>query len=746
MGAANVKGEARTLHETAACKVQYNKEEGPFWNSATDALAKIQFAEEGAASKATCPTTTIPEVFKMAVKNHPDKTALRVERGLPPVEGKVVPPGLPLDQWKSWTFQEYYDESANIAKSMLHSGCSQHSTAAIFGFNSPEWFMSEMGAIMAGCKAAGIYPTDTPDQIQFKMRHSSSEIVFLEDAGKLDKIKGIAKDLPDLKVVVTWGEGLTPPASIPGAKGDIPCYDWAAFLALTTDGPADALTARQAEIKPGHCCALIYTSGTTGEPKAVMISHDCLAFEAYSACGLLAELYQETQEERVISYLPLSHVAGMLVDIINPLVLTAIGPSWTSVSFARPYDLKLGAIGDRLRAVRPTMFLGVPRVWEKIAEKMQAVGASITGFKKTLSTWAKGLGKEHAKECQLGKSGAKPWGYSLASGLIHKKAKAALGLEGCKFAFTGAAPITTETLEYFGQLGIQINEVYGMSENCGAATFSTDDCHVWGSCGWALPGTEVKILSVGESINDTAEVAPAKDIFNATEEEQGELCFRGRHIMMGYLANPDLGEEHVEAIKKKNAGAIDDNGWLHSGDKGAMDARGMFKITGRYKELIIGSGGENIAPVPIEDNIKKLSPAISNVMMVGDKRKFNVALVTLKAFGTGELSGGNELEGPALKISDGITTISGACKDETFIKHVTDTIIATNNDGAVTTINAAKIQKFTILPADFSVTDGDLTATLKTKRSVIEAKYASTIEKMYASKDTFVECDCPYQE
>lgn len=177
-----------------------------------------------------------------------------------------------------------------------------------------------------------------------------------------------------------------------------------------------------------------------------------------------------------------------------------------------------------------------------------------------------------------------------------------------------------------------------------------------------------------------------------------------------------------------------------------MDARGMFKITGRYKELIIGSGGENIAPVPIEDNIKKLSPAISNVMMVGDKRKFNVALVTLKAFGTGELSGGNELEGPALKISDGITTISGACKDETFIKHVTDTIIATNNDGAVTTINAAKIQKFSILPADFSVTDGDLTATLKTKRSVIEAKYASTIEKMYASKDTFVECDCPYQE
>jgi len=388
----------------------------------------------------------------------------------------------------------------------------------------------------------------------------------------------------------------------------------------------------------------------------------------------------------------------------------------------------------------------VPRVWEKIAEKMQAVGASITGFKRTLSTWAKGLGKEHAKECQLGKSGAKPWGYSLASGLIHKKAKTALGLEGCKFAFTGAAPITTETLEYFGQLGIQINEVYGMSENCGAATFSTDDCHVWGSCGWALPGTEVKIFSVGESINDTAEVAPAKDIFNATEEEQGELCFRGRHIMMGYLANPDLGEEHVEAIKKKNAGAIDDNGWLHSGDKGAMDARGMFKITGRYKELIIGSGGENIAPVPIEDNIKKLSPAISNVMMVGDKRKFNVALVTLKAFGTGELSGGNELEGPALKISDGITTISGACKDETFIKHVTDTIIATNNDGAVTTINAAKIQKFSILPADFSVTDGDLTATLKTKRSVIEAKYASTIEKMYASKDTFVECDCPYQE
>ena len=251
------------------------------------------------------------------------------------------------------------------------------------------------------------------------------------------------------------------------------------------------------------------------------------------------------------------------------------------------------------------------------------------GLKKAIATFAKGKGLDHAKHCQLGEDGAYPGGYGVAEKLVLSKVdskpahmpvfthalthtstcthlysrmrhachstrstnttqcmhahlsrtpqhmharltqiKAALGLDQCKFGFTGAAPITVDTLEYFGQLGIQINEVYGMSECTGATTWSTDEAHVWGSCGWPMPGNEVRICKPVEGKpGEFVDCPKAEDIFNPTEEVQGEICFRGRHIMLGYMANPDLGEEHVAEIQKKNQEAIDSEGWLHSGDK-----------------------------------------------------------------------------------------------------------------------------------------------------------------------------------
>jgi len=242
---------------------------------------------------------------------------------------------------------------------------------------------------------------------------------------------------------------------------------------------------------------------------------------------------------------------------------------------------------------------------------------------------------------------------------------------------------------------------------------------------------EVKIFKEGPGKN--VEAPLAQDINNPREEEQGEVCFRGRHIMMGYMANPDLGSAHVKEIQGKNAEAIDNEGWLHSGDKGCMDVRGCVKITGRYKELIIGAGGENIAPVPIEDNVKKLCPAVSNFMMVGDKRKFNVALVTLKAKGaTGELPGGDELDGDALGLVDGVTTISQAAKNPAFIDLIRKAIVATNKDGKCCPSNASAIQKFAILPRDFSSSTGELTPTLKTRRSEVEKANKTVLDKLYA--------------
>lgn len=354
------------------------------------------------------------------------------------------------------------------------------------------------------------------------------------------------------------------------------------------------------------------------------------------------------------------------------------------------------------------------------------------------SGWCKRTLLAHQKNCQLGGSGKKYFGHALANKVLGK-VKVALGLDKCKFAFTGAAPISFETLKYFGSLGIQINELYGMSECAGAVTMSVDCCHVWGSPGWAIPGAEFKVFKVDEK--GKVECPRAKDLMYPTEEEQGELCYRGRSIMMGYLANPELGQEHVNLIRKKNEAAIDEEGWLHSGDKGCIDDRGMCRITGRYKELIIGAGGENIAPVPIEENIKALCPGISNIVMIGDQRKYNVVLVTLKAKGaTGEQAGTDELDGEALAISQGVVTISAASKDKTWIQAITNAITGTNKNGTYCPSNAATIQKFTILPRDFSVEGGEFTPTLKTKRSFVASKYKAAIELMYTttSRDKYV--------
>merc|ERR1712151_1493476 len=260
-----------------------------------------------------------------------------------------------------------------------------------------------------------------------------------------------------------------------------------------------------------------------------------------------------------------------------------------------------------------------------------------------------------------------------------------------------------------------------------------------GSVGWELPGVECKVFKVDDrDLNKKFECPRAPD-FLAGEEFQGEICSRGRSIMMGYLANPDFGADHVREIQKKTAETIDQDGWLHSGDKGLCTTRGMVRITGRYKELIIGDGGENIAPVPIEDQVKKACDGIAEVMMVGDKRKYNVALVTLKAKGAnGEVPGTDELDAAAARINPSVRTISAAMDDKTWIDAVTKAIKTANENGKVCPNNAFKIQKFCILPTNFSEQENELTPTKKLKRKNVETKYATLIDKMYKSDGMYI--------
>merc|ERR1712238_169397 len=279
-----------------------------------------------------------------------------------------------------------------------------------------------------------------------------------------------------------------------------------------------------------------------------------------------------------------------------------------------------------------------------------------------------------------------------------------------------------------------------MSESTGVVTMSTDQAHQWGSCGWQMPGSEVKCFRVDPSdINKKTEV-PAAPTLGATEDEfMGEICFRGRGIMNGYLSCKDMGEKHVAEIQKKTAETIDADGWLHSGDKGLKTAGGMIKITGRYKELIIGEGGENIAPVPIEDSVKGLCDAVAECMMIGDQRKYNVAMMTLKAVGAnGENPGTDALDLPAKASFPNIASISEAIKSKVVSDIITKAIQDTNSNGKLVPNNAFKIQKYTILPHNFSELANELTPTKKLKRAAVQKEYSALVDKMYSTDGVYL--------
>ena len=376
---------------------------GPYSITAADGEAAVRYAKSGPASEGALPAMTIPQVFALAAEKKGDKIAMRVESPVPPLDGRKAPPATPLETWKSWTFKQYYAEARMCAKSMIKLGLGQFDSVNIWGFNSPEWFLGDVAAILAGGKAAGIYPTDTPESVSFKCQHSASSIILVEHDEMLASMIEMVDDLPDLKAIVVWSQDPSQKTITRKTRsaGEVAVLSWSEFMAYGSDVEDKVLQERMDAQKPGHCCTLIYTSGTTGNPKAVMISHDNILYEARCVAAEMPMVGNDGTEERIISYLPLSHVAGMMVDIVCPIVVSAFQSGWMSANFARPYDLKVGTIGDRLKCVKPTVFLGVPRVWEKIAEKMMAIGKSTKGTKLKIAKWSKGKGLEHAQATNL---------------------------------------------------------------------------------------------------------------------------------------------------------------------------------------------------------------------------------------------------------------------------------------------------------------------------------------------------------
>lgn len=380
--------------------------------------------------------------------------------------------------------------------------------------------------------------------------------------------------------------------------------------------------------------------------------------------------------------------------------------------------------------MQPTIFAGVPRVWEKFALKLKAKAR--TGVLGSIIGAAKNVLQDNAIEAQVGGSGYRRWGTTFA-GIIPRMVKSKIGLDKCNLCITGAAPMSHETAQYLSSIGLNLVEGYGMSETCAVATMNRETYFKWGTIGPALPGVDVRVFNAD---GDICEKYSNSDLENGEipEKFQGEIRVRGRGNMMGYMINAELGADHEKKLIKKNEDCITDDGWVQTGDKGTCSIHNLFQITGRYKELIITAGGENVAPVPIENKIKAGYSGISNIMMYGDKRPYNVAIVTLlqRGYNGQELGDGLDtmvFKGVEMRGRSFTSVEEVICEDSNpIIDAIRNAIIAANKTAAN---NAMTIKKFTILKQDFSVSTGELTPTLKTKRSVIAKRLSDIIEKLY---------------
>ncbi|XP_059845513.1 long-chain-fatty-acid--CoA ligase ACSBG2-like isoform X2 [Hypanus sabinus] len=568
-----------------------------WWNTGMSSAVKIRMEESGRGADSPL---TVGQLFSLAVGNFGQRNALAF---------KVD------NRWEKYTYQQYYTQCRTAAKSFLKLGLQRFHAVGILGFNSPEWFIANLGTILAGGLAVGIYTTNSPEACMYVIQDSNTEVVLVENSKQLQKIMEIRNELPHLKAIIQYKHEVE--EQYPGL------YTWKQFMELGSSVSEMELAEVINSQKANQCCTLIYTSGTTGAPKGVMLSHDNLtwtAFAAGKAAGLSSEI-----PERVVSFLPLSHIAAQMMDIWIPLRFGA------TTYFAQPDALKSSLV-ETLKEVRPTAFLGVPRVWEKMEERLKETVAKSSALRRKIIGWAKDKGLQAS--------------YNLMNG-----------------------------------------------------------------CGKEVDGCKTKLV-------------------NRDEEGVGEVCFWGRNVFMGYL---NLEEQSKEAL--------DEEGWLHSGDLGKFDKDGFLYITGRIKELIITAGGENIAPVPIEEAVKSKLPLISNAMLIGDKKKFLSILLTLKCNIDNETGAPLDELAPAAvdfcrKLGCTVTSVKEFVEkqDPTIEKAIQNGIDAVNKKA---TSNAQKIQKWLILARDFSIHGGELGPTLKVKRPVVARLYKEEIDGFYTDSNLF---------
>ena len=561
--------------------------------------------------------------------------------------------------WKPVTWGEHQETCKKISKGLMALGIEKGDKVNILSQTRLEWIQVDIATVSIGAIIVGIYANNLPDDCAYVINHSDAVVLFVEDQEQLDKIFKVRNNLPDLKhIVIIDGESS-------GAEG---VMTWQEFITKGINVTDNEFLARTVEMWPGDVASIVYTSGTTGVSKGAMLTHENLVFTSWSVIqSLLIEPHFET-----ILFLPLAHVfARVIVYVCMRAAITVnIGES-------------IEKAADNLKEIRPHFFASVPRAYEKTYIRITSSVQDAGGIKYRIFKWALGVGYAVSKLQQQKRpvKGLLAFKHKLANKLVFSKIQAALG-GNIVYTISGAAPLNKVIAEFFHACGILILEGIGMTENTSFSNVNRYDNYKFGTVGQLGPEIEQKI-------------AP-----------DGEVQFRGKNVMLGYYKSPE-----------ETADTIDKDGWLYTGDIGQIDEDGFLRITDRKKDLIITSGGKNVAPQRVEKTMLT-SRYIGQVMVYGDQKKYLTGVVTLDQ---------DQVKDWATKHGIPFSSWEELCK-HSKVEELIDNEVQEKNK---TLSPFETLKKVLIVPNEFSIDSGELTALLKVKRHVVTENYRAQLDMLY---------------
>ena len=563
--------------------------------------------------------------------------------------------------WRSISWRNYNNKTKEVAKSLMALGHGEGAVVAILSANRPEWIIAALGAMRVGGVSAGIYASCASEEISYILSHSEAPVLVVEKPEQLERVLKAWPEVPTLKTIVTLNDSTV--------TDDDRVISWQTFIDLGVDVDDARVDVALENLRPSTVGDYIYTSGTTGPPKAVMLTHENLEWTG----AVMGGLVDMSASDVALSYLPLAHIAEQMASILMPLIYG------TQVFFCHD-GLQ---VANFLQEVRPTTFFGVPRVWERFESGIKEQLNQTEGAKATLVEGARATSLKYHAEKNAGRTPARflDARFQAANKVILSKIHKAVGFDRCRVYVSGAAPIQTSTIEFLTSVGMPIVELYGQSEGSGPTSTNLPGANKHGTVGLPMPGVEVKIA------------------------DDGEILLRGKNVFAGYSKNPEATAETL----------ID--GWLHSGDLGTLDADGYLSIIGRKKDIIITSGGKNIAPQNIEEALMGID-IVSSAVVCGDQQRYLIALLTLEPAAAGRFAEQHGLDPDTMHES------------EVVREHLIEAIARDVNPVMA---RVEHIRNFSVLAKDFSTESGELTPTFKIKRNVVNEMHSDAIEATFSA-------------